>query len=122
MRGSSWMLSVAELEAIQAEYLADDIAIEFERMRVWTADAARKYFESGGLEVPPQPPLPPPPPPLPVISSVSEPVTVPAVATQALESTPAPALTAEPCAPSERCVPQKEAAESTATLSSKSIK
>ena len=41
-------LSREELEALQAESMADDVEIELDRMSRWTADEARAYFESGG--------------------------------------------------------------------------
>ena len=44
-------LSLAELEAIQGEALADDITIE-SKMCAWTAEQAMRYFESGGTEEP----------------------------------------------------------------------
>jgi len=48
-------LTLEELEDIQAEYMADDVAIELERMSLWTSEKAHAYFESGGVE-PPDPP------------------------------------------------------------------
>lgn len=69
------------LEEIQFETLADDVMIEYERMKDWTESEARAYFESGGTDIPsreakrrassnpPPPPskvasvaMPPPPP------------------------------------------------------------
>ncbi|KAL3892496.1 MAG: hypothetical protein SGPRY_015078, partial [Prymnesium sp.] len=35
-----------------ADALADDIPIEFDRMKHWTPDQAARYFESGGTEQP----------------------------------------------------------------------
>ena len=45
-------LTQAELEGIQADAMADDIAIEFERMQFWTAEQAQAYFATG-VEPPP---------------------------------------------------------------------
>ena len=45
-------LTLAELEAVQQDALADDVAIDFERMKVWSLEEAEKYFESGGTEAP----------------------------------------------------------------------
>ena len=59
-------LTPAELEAIQAECMADDIPIE-PSMATWGEDAVRRYFETGGEDRPERgkPPTPPPakPPP-----------------------------------------------------------
>ena len=49
-------LTLTELEAIQAEALADDVPIELERMAIWSEDEARAYFESGGELMPAAPP------------------------------------------------------------------
>jgi hypothetical protein len=49
-------LSQAELEDIQADAMADDLAIDLEKMSVWTKEQAVAYFESGG-EVEPAPPI-----------------------------------------------------------------
>ena len=46
-------LSLTRLEAIQAEYMADDLPIDLARMRLWTDEQAVKYFESGGEVAPP---------------------------------------------------------------------
>ena len=48
-------LSLSELQDIQADAMADDVVIDFERMSMWTADQASKYFESGGMEEPTAP-------------------------------------------------------------------
>ena len=40
--------TLLELQEIQSEALADDIAIDFERMSIWSEARAREYFESGG--------------------------------------------------------------------------
>ena len=48
-------LSLELIEQIQAESMADDLEIEFERMRLWTAAEARAYFESGGASIPDRP-------------------------------------------------------------------
>lgn len=45
-------LSHEKLEAIQAEYIADDLPIEVERMSLWSEEQARSFFESGGLNDP----------------------------------------------------------------------
>ena len=45
-------LSVQQLEDIQADALADDLDIDFDRMKLWTADQAIEYFESGGQSDP----------------------------------------------------------------------
>mmetsp|Transcript_31368 Transcript_31368/g.51904 ORF Transcript_31368/g.51904 Transcript_31368/m.51904 type:complete len:421 (-) Transcript_31368:159-1421(-) len=44
------MLTLAQLEAIQAEALADDIPIDLERMSLWTEAQAIQFFESGGVD------------------------------------------------------------------------
>ena len=46
------MLSRARLEEIQAECLADDIAIDLPKMQLWSEDQARTYFEFGGTAEP----------------------------------------------------------------------
>ena len=45
-------LSLAQLEEIQSDCLADDIEIVFEKMSLWDEDTVRKYFENGG-QLPP---------------------------------------------------------------------
>eukprot|EP00327_Prymnesium_parvum_P026768 CAMPEP_0113274730 /NCGR_PEP_ID=MMETSP0008_2-20120614/24561_1 /TAXON_ID=97485 /ORGANISM="Prymnesium parvum" /LENGTH=79 /DNA_ID=CAMNT_0000124375 /DNA_START=135 /DNA_END=370 /DNA_ORIENTATION=- /assembly_acc=CAM_ASM_000153 len=45
----------AELERIQFEAMADDIAIDMETMSLWTEEQAKTYFESGGTVAPPPP-------------------------------------------------------------------
>ena len=45
-------LSLAELESIQADALADDIPIDFAKMSLWTSEQATTFFESGGTEEP----------------------------------------------------------------------
>ena len=45
-------LSLADLEQIQLEALADDVEIDLARMQLWSACEARAYFESGGAAVP----------------------------------------------------------------------
>lgn len=52
------MLTLEQLQEIQEEYLADDIAIDLERMSLWTSEQAAAYFESGG-EDEPAPPMAP---------------------------------------------------------------
>lgn len=46
------LLTRAQLEAIQSDTLADDLAIDVGRMSHWSEADARKYFESGGQEIP----------------------------------------------------------------------
>ena len=55
---------------MQADLLADDIEIDFEKMSLWTEAQATAYFESGG-EVEPKPPpaLPPMAPQMPPVSA-----------------------------------------------------
>mmetsp|Transcript_62297 Transcript_62297/g.103590 ORF Transcript_62297/g.103590 Transcript_62297/m.103590 type:complete len:332 (+) Transcript_62297:35-1030(+) len=43
-------LTAIQLEDLQAEYLADDVTIDFERMSLWSEAQARTYFESGGQD------------------------------------------------------------------------
>ena len=43
-------LSLDDLEAIQADYHADDVAIDLATMSLWTAEAAKAYFENGGAD------------------------------------------------------------------------
>lgn len=45
-------LSKAELEDIQAEFMADDIAIDLDKMSLWTREQAATYFDSGGMKEP----------------------------------------------------------------------
>ena len=45
------MPTLEELQAVQSECLADDLAIE-DRMLQWNLDDARAYFESGGAVAP----------------------------------------------------------------------
>ena len=45
-------LTLADLEQIQLEALADDVEIDLARMQLWSACEARAYFESGGAAVP----------------------------------------------------------------------
>ena len=45
---NEYRLSQAQLKDIQSDCLADDVAIDFERMSTWTEAEARTYFESGG--------------------------------------------------------------------------
>ena len=45
-------LTRSQLEDIQGACLADDIAIDMERMSVWTEEEAQQYFESGGEVAP----------------------------------------------------------------------
>lgn len=51
-------LTQSELEDVQAEAMADDVAIDLEKMSLWTREEAAAYFESGG-EVAPHAALPP---------------------------------------------------------------
>ena len=46
------LLTMGQLEDIQASCLADDIPIDFNRMSLWDEATARAYFESGGSETP----------------------------------------------------------------------
>ena len=41
-------LTLEQLEAIQADNMADDIDIDFEKMSAWTEAEAQAFFESGG--------------------------------------------------------------------------
>ena len=41
-------LTLQQLEAIQADAMADDIAIDVAKMSLWTEAQAREFFESGG--------------------------------------------------------------------------
>ena len=50
-------LSAADLERLQAEEFADDVAIDVGRMGSWTEAQARSYFASGGTALPPPPKL-----------------------------------------------------------------
>eukprot|EP00966_Prymnesium_polylepis_P185725 4305113-Prymnesium_polylepis.1 len=50
-------LTLEALEAIQGDAMADDIAIDFDRMTLWTEAQAVAYFESGGTQEP-RAPLP----------------------------------------------------------------
>ena len=43
-------LTLAELEEIQADAMADDIDIDFATMSLWTREKAIKFFEGGGVE------------------------------------------------------------------------
>jgi len=47
-------LTLEQLHEYRDEAMADDIGIEFERMRLWSEDHARAFFESGGQDVPPE--------------------------------------------------------------------
>ena len=44
------LLTMGQLEDIQASCLADDIPIDFNRMSLWDEATARAYFESGGCK------------------------------------------------------------------------
>ena len=48
-------LTLARLEEIQCEAMADDIPIELARMALWTDDDAVAFFESGGETEPAAP-------------------------------------------------------------------
>ena len=50
---SNNMLTLEQLEAIQADCLADDIDIELDVMQHWTEEQVTAFFESGGMERPP---------------------------------------------------------------------
>ena len=41
-------LTLEELEDIQADCLADDVEIDFEKMSLWDETTVREYFENGG--------------------------------------------------------------------------
>ena len=45
-------LTLAELQSIQADAMADDVEIDLPRMASWTVEEATAFFESGGLEAP----------------------------------------------------------------------
>jgi len=45
-------LTLARLETIQTEAMADDVPIELARMSLWTREQAVAYFESGGVDEP----------------------------------------------------------------------
>ena len=46
-------LDLPQLQALQADELADDVEIDLQKMTLWTVEQATAYFESGGQEVPP---------------------------------------------------------------------
>ena len=47
-------ITLEKLRSIQAECFADDLDIDFERMRLWSAEMATAWFESGGsFKMPP---------------------------------------------------------------------
>ena len=52
LKASRMPLTLAQLEDIQADCLADDVAIDFEKMRLWTEADAVAFFESGGTVEP----------------------------------------------------------------------
>jgi hypothetical protein len=41
-------LTLEELQELQSDLLADDVEIDFDRMRLWDKEKATAYFESGG--------------------------------------------------------------------------
>jgi len=91
-------LTLAQLQDIQSECMADDIEIDLAKMAFWTAEEAVAYFESGGEVEPPPKPTPPPEPappepapPDPVPAAPSEPETPPE-AEPPPEPEPAPRL------------------------------
>jgi hypothetical protein len=45
-------LSLSELEELQADHLADDVAIDLDLMSLWTREEAEAFFESGGTAMP----------------------------------------------------------------------
>ena len=45
-------LTLAQLEAVQAEFFAEDVPIDLETMSSWTMEQARAFFESGGETAP----------------------------------------------------------------------
>ena len=95
-------LSLAELESIQADCLADDLDIDLDRMGLWSVDEARVYFESGGLQAPePAPPPAPPAPPQPDSRATAAP-------SELVPTSTATAFPSEPAA--DRDVPNAPAA------------
>ena len=53
-------LTLEELQEIQADAMADDLEIDFDKMSLWSKEEATEYFESGGDVVPGEGPPPPP--------------------------------------------------------------
>ena len=51
-------LTLEELEGIQADCMADDIALDFEKMSMWTKEQAISFFETGEEPPPPWEPEP----------------------------------------------------------------
>ena len=45
-------LTLERLVELQADAMADDIPINYERMSLWTEGEVTAYFESGGQEEP----------------------------------------------------------------------
>ena len=45
-------LTESELDDLRSAAMADDVAIDIEKMRLWTAEQATAFFESGGTEEP----------------------------------------------------------------------
>ena len=45
-------LTLAELQDLRADAFADDIEIDFDRMKFWTEEQAIRFFSSGGAAVP----------------------------------------------------------------------
>ena len=43
-------LTLDDLKSIQSEFHADDVAIDLATMSLWTAEAAKAYFENGGAD------------------------------------------------------------------------
>ena len=48
-------LTLAQLQDLQADAMADDVDIELDKMSLWTCEQATAYFESGGEVEPPAP-------------------------------------------------------------------
>lgn len=51
-------LTLAEIDSIQADAMADDVEIDFEKMRLWTHEQAAVFFETGEEPPPPWEPEP----------------------------------------------------------------
>lgn len=55
-------LTLAELQDIRDDCLADDIDIDYDLMKSWDRARAARFFENGGEDLPPSPPPTPPKP------------------------------------------------------------
>jgi hypothetical protein len=51
-RATPMPLTLEELQGIQTDAMADDVALEFETMSLWSKEEAIDYFESGGVVKP----------------------------------------------------------------------